>query len=79
MSGHAKILTEYWLCGNCYTVADMRQWGGSSTTAICPSCGFEHHDDDCSCVYAGTEIEMKRYARELRAEDNGPDSPRGLA
>ena len=60
--------TEWWICSECCAVAEAREWGGDDSTAICPGCGFEHHDDESSAVYAEpTEIAAQRKRRELLA------------
>jgi len=66
---HAKATYEWWLCGECLHVERSDLWGiedGNNDTAVCPGCGFAHHDDESSWVDAGTEIEMQRKARDER-------------
>jgi rubredoxin len=60
---------EWWLCSECRYVERSDKWGGDDSTAICPNCKFEHHDNEMSAVYGGTELEMQRQRRELLQED----------
>jgi hypothetical protein len=61
---------EWWLCGFCFHVAPSGEWGGTSTTAVCPGCGETHRDDDTGVVYAEwTELDAQRKRRELIAAE----------
>ena len=61
---------EYWLCGECLAVNRSDMWGGTDSTAICPTCDFEHRGDESSWIEAGTELEMyAKRAKEMNRHD----------
>lgn len=61
---------EFWLCGECLKISNSQLWGGTDSTAICPVCKVEHHDDDSGLVYAGTYMEMARKRVKIRQEED---------